>query len=126
MRNWYSRKTAEEKKEMLKQRDIDRVRRADKARYHDNPDRRAYVKEKAKDWGDKNPLSRKAQYAVSNAVRDGRLEKKPCEQASDGTCHGVINAHHDDYSKPLEVRWLCRSHHMRWHAENGPGKKVEA
>lgn len=26
--------------------------------------------------------------------------------------------HHDDYSKPLEIRWLCRSCHMRWHAAN--------
>ena len=29
---------------------------------------------------------------------------------------GVV-AHHDDYSKPLDVRWLCRSHHMQLHAD---------
>ncbi|MFC3331681.1 hypothetical protein ACFOEM_04310 [Paenalcaligenes hominis] len=27
-----------------------------------------------------------------------------------------VDAHHDDYSKPLEVRWLCREHHMQHHA----------
>ena len=124
MRGWYASKTAEEKKEMLKQRDAERVRRHDRDRYHDNPDRHEYIRDKAARWAEENPQARKAHHAVSNAVRDGRLEKQPCENLDD-TCYGKINAHHDDYNKPLEVRWLCRSHHMRWHAVNGPGKKVE-
>jgi len=24
-------------------------------------------------------------------------------------------AHHDDYSRPLDVRWLCRVHHLMHH-----------
>jgi len=37
--------------------------------------------------------------------------KKQCE-----TC-GTPNAHkhHDDYSKPLKIRWLCASCHMAYH-----------
>jgi hypothetical protein len=26
-------------------------------------------------------------------------------------------AHHDDYSKPFEVRWLCRMHHRAVHGQ---------
>lgn len=31
---------------------------------------------------------------------------------------GPVDGHHDDYAKPLEVRWLCRSCHVRDHAQN--------
>lgn len=30
----------------------------------------------------------------------------------------LINAHHDDYSKPFNVRWLCPQHHREWHKNN--------
>ena len=30
-------------------------------------------------------------------------------------CGASAEAHHDDYDKPLEVRWLCRKHHMEHH-----------
>jgi len=44
---------------------------------------------------------------VSNAIRDGRLSRQPCE-----VCQAPeAQAHHADYSKPLEVRWLCFRHH---------------
>ena len=51
-----------------------------------------------------------AHYAVSNAIRDGKLEKKDCE-----VCGYPAHAHHEDYSKPLEVVWLCHKHHMERH-----------
>ena len=52
-----------------------------------------------------------ARNAVNNAVRDGRLIKEPCEICGTTETHG----HHDDYSKPLEVRWLCSRHHTDVH-----------
>lgn len=67
------------------------------------------------------PKKYTATNAVNNAVRDGKLQPKPCEVC--GKVRAV--AHHDDYNKPLEVRWLCQAHHMQWHEENGPGLNGE-
>ncbi|EEE04594.1 gene 26 protein [Burkholderia multivorans CGD2M] len=40
------------------------------------------------------------------------MSRKPCE-----VCGAEkADAHHDDYSKPLEIQWLCHSHHMLRHA----------
>lgn len=44
-------------------------------------------------------------------LKRGKLEKKSCEICGDPN----VEMHHNDYSKPLEVRWLCRKHHMDNH-----------
>ncbi len=55
----------------------------------------------------------KAYAAVRRAVHKGELEKLPC-----GACGNVkVQAHHDDYSKQLEVRWLCFEHHLAVHGK---------
>lgn len=43
-------------------------------------------------------------------ARRGVLKRKPCE-----VCGGVENLerHHEDYAKPLQVEWLCRTHHLQ-------------
>ena len=48
---------------------------------------------------------------VHNAIVKGTLVRQPCEECGCEPAQG----HHDDYSKPLEVRWLCRTHHARLH-----------
>ena len=47
---------------------------------------------------------------LRRAVRLGLIERKPCE-----TCGAVAEAHHEDYYKPLDVRWLCKRHHEGVH-----------
>ena len=53
------------------------------------------------------PDRARALLAVSIALRDGRLEMQPCEVC--GAVDGV-EAHHDDLTKPLDVRWRCADH----------------
>lgn len=61
-----------------------------------------------------HPELNKAHYKVASAIKKGLLEKRPCENCGDK----VSEAHHDDYNKPLEVRWLCKKCHMEWHRLN--------
>lgn len=53
----------------------------------------------------------KVYYAVRGAQRNGTLEKQPCETCGDPN----TQAHHHDYSRPLDVRWLCHMHHAEEH-----------
>lgn len=38
---------------------------------------------------------------------------------------GKVVAHHNDYSKPSEITWLCNKCHKIWHANHGRGKNYE-
>lgn len=49
-----------------------------------------------------------------NAYRRKEIIKGNCE-----VCGAErVDAHHDDYSKPLDIRWLCRTHHAEHHAKH--------
>jgi hypothetical protein len=68
-----------------------------------------------------NPIKYGARTMVSNAVRDGRLSKPHICSAVGCESTGRLHGHHEDYSKPLEVRWLCPPCHFAWHGKHGEG-----
>ncbi|MGD9687793.1 MAG: hypothetical protein AB7U43_12550 [Desulfobacter sp.] len=62
---------------------------------------------------ERNPEKRAAHVLVGNAIRAGKLLRQPCI-----VCQSVSSeAHHEDYSRPLDVIWLCRKHHSELHEQ---------
>lgn len=41
-------------------------------------------------------------------IKRGKIKKQPCLFCG----NTEVEAHHHDYSKPLEVTWLCKDHHL--------------
>ena len=62
-----------------------------------------------------NPEKYRAHNILNNATRDGKIKKpykcKACKKRR------VLHGHHDDYSKPLDVDWLCAQCHKDHHKE---------
>ena len=59
----------------------------------------------------KYPEKRRAREQLRYAVRTGKIIKSLCEVCNDS----VVFGHHNDYNKPLEVNWLCMTHHREVH-----------
>jgi hypothetical protein len=106
---------------------IDYYRSYDAKRYKEQPHRKQMNEQYAKTprgievakrcrkkWMALNQVKRKAHILVGNAVRDGKLEKpKACQVC--GKEHRRIHGHHSDYSKPLDVIWVCPPCHQEFH-----------
>jgi hypothetical protein len=105
-----------------------------KARINSDPEKRAEYLRKKREYGmanrsswakpdiqtareyhrrylNKYPEKRAAHRAFRKALKSGKIQKQPCEIC--GTL--PADGHHDDYSKKLSVRWLCRKHHEEHH-----------
>lgn len=48
---------------------------------------------------------------LNTYLKRGKIVKQPCELCNSN----IVEAHHDDYTKPLQVKWYCREHHMSKH-----------
>ena len=59
------------------------------------------------------PLKKQAVHSVRLAIKSGKLKRLPCVVCGCAESHG----HHEDYSKPLDVVWLCAAHHAERHNE---------
>ena len=78
-----------------------------------NPNRKTKIKKYQQDRRKNNPEKYKCGYLTSNAIRDKRIFKKPCQ-----VCGNInVEAHHKDYAKPFDIEWLCRKHHLQKHGK---------
>lgn len=58
-----------------------------------------------------NPKKIRAQEACRYAIRVGKIKRGSCVSCKSPK----VVAHHNDYSKPLDIIWLCAKHHSAWH-----------
>lgn len=58
-----------------------------------------------------HPIENRARHLLNDAVRTGKVTKGACVVCGAIRTHG----HHPDYSKPLDVVWLCDKHHKEAH-----------
>jgi len=71
---------------------------------------RTYAREYMRRWRGKNGTDKdNARSRVAYAVKTGEIIKRPCQMCG----KRKVEAHHEDYSKPLEIMWLCREHHRQ-------------
>jgi hypothetical protein len=85
----------------------------------DRPEIRQRNRDRAREYmrrrRHEDPLFRKKEAGrlmVTLAVKSGWLVKGPCRDC--GTTDKV-EAHHPDYDRPLDVIWLCPTHHLAEH-----------
>jgi hypothetical protein len=64
-------------------------------------------------WSRENKHKRKAHGKVSSAIRSGKIVRQPCIVCGEPNSE----AHHEDYSRPLFITWLCTKHHNERHIE---------
>lgn len=83
-------------------------RKYDSKMYKKHPERERARRER---YRLKYPERIKANQKVSRAVNKGMLIKQPCEVCQESK----VIAHHDNYDKPLDVKWLCELHHKARH-----------
>lgn len=108
---------------------IDYYRSYDRMRYRQSDDRKAHCQamgkttpmsvrvEKQRERRRANPEKNAARVAVARAIKKGQMQKaEACYFCGVGD---RLQAHHHDYSKPLDVFWLCPPCHGKLHAING-------
>jgi hypothetical protein len=93
-----------------RQANLENIRQYDRMRAS-MPHRIAKSKEVQARWRFEHPERRAAHLQVQYALRKGLLKKTPCM-----VCGAKAESHHPDYSRPLDVVWLCPAHHKQAHA----------
>lgn len=108
--------------------DLEGHRARDRKRYYEQEKRRqqarrAYENASAekkrfykRKWALDNMVARDCHVKIGNAVSQGRLSKPDqCSRCGESTPSRRLHAHHEDYSKPLEIEWICSKCHGMEH-----------
>ena len=67
-------------------------------------------------WKNEKPEARAAHIILGNAVRDKRVVKPTtCTKCGCSPKKRNLHAHHEDYTKPVDVIWLCSQCHSDRH-----------
>jgi hypothetical protein len=98
MRSWYALRPGYAAASVKKRRQEagDELREYDRRRYEDPAVRMKFA----------------ARVKIRQLVRRGKVTPDPCARCGSAD---RIEAHHEDYTKPLDVVWLCQSCHVREH-----------
>ena len=97
----------------------------DRKRFQNDPKRRAYIVESAMERAKLDPLKTKARSMVNKRVQTGTIVKpEVCEECESGGTR--LEGHHEDYSKPLDVEWLCTICHGKRHRTTYPEGSVQS
>ncbi len=70
----------------------------------------------------RDAIQRRAHREFQLAIKEGRLIRQPCLRCGDEASEG----HHEDYSMPLHVMWLCRKHHKERHREVNAQRRTKS
>ena len=89
------------------------------ARYRKTERGKFLIRKRSKEYYRKNRHKALARGKLNYEIRVGRMKKGVCAVCGDTNTHG----HHEDYSKPLEVIWLCKKHHQEFHNDNKRNEK---
>jgi transposase-like protein len=74
-------------------------------------------KDAVKRYKSRWPAKQRARILIQREVNAGRLvNPRVCSICSSTE---RVEAHHDDYALPFDIRWLCRLCHRAWHREHG-------
>lgn len=74
----------------------------------------AWMKSNRKKHSELTDIQKKkanARSYVNQYIKRGKINKLPCSICGDLN----VQAHHEDYSKPLEIIWYCVKHHVEHH-----------
>lgn len=105
MRAWWNRKSIEERRALIARRNPERVAAVELTRGKTRAKQEAVIRSQMR-----HPERHQARREVHAALARGDVARRLC------FCGAArVEAHHFDYSRSLDIVWLCRRHHSDAH-----------